>query len=117
MSGTIVAAFGLSSSIFNLVTTFIINPDDKNPDYKYEGNKYFEPEIANRLPIALRWLCFIYLVLAICALFLITRPETEEKNSEKKIFEEKIFSNDKNIEKLEENECPSITQGIRTKEF
>ena len=33
------------------------------------------------------------------------------------LTEEKIFSNDKNIEKLEENECPSITQGIRTKEF
>jgi MFS transporter, OFA family, oxalate/formate antiporter len=103
ISGVIVSGFGFGSSIFNFVSTAMINPDNKKADTKYHGDKYFDSDVSKRLPEVLRWLALMYLILSVIGLALLTRPKKKEENEEL-------------IEK-QDDECPSIQAGVKTKMF
>lgn len=75
VSGIIIAGFGFGASIFDQIATAIVNPDNKSPDIKVKHgdvtDKFFDDEIANRVPEMLRWLCLCYACLVAVGLFLL----------------------------------------------
>lgn len=98
INGLILAAFGLSASMFNLVSTHMINPENKKPDDKYDGVKYFDSDVADRYPPTMRWLAFMYLMITLPGLALLRRVE-------------------KGKEEEQEQECPSLIVGLKSKSF
>lgn len=74
VTGMVLAGYGLGSSIFNLIATAIINPDNKSPSIKIKQggvtNHYFDWEIASGFPAMLRWLALIYLVCLVAGIFM-----------------------------------------------
>ncbi|OMJ89822.1 hypothetical protein SteCoe_7903 [Stentor coeruleus] len=101
ISGIIISGFGFGSSIFNLVSTKMINPDNKKPEHKFHGDKYFDSDISDKLPSTLRWLALIYLIISVIGICLLKRPKKNEQ----------LVKSQKN------DECPSIKAGIKTKMF
>jgi hypothetical protein len=82
----------------------MINPDNKKPEHKFHGDKYFESDISDKLPSTLRWLALIYLILSVIAICLLKRPK---KNIELEML----------VESQKNDECPSIKDGLKTKLF
>ena len=56
-----------------MLSTELVNPDHEDPDIKYEDMTLFEPEVANRVPYMIRTLVYIWIVLVVIAICLITR--------------------------------------------
>jgi OFA family oxalate/formate antiporter-like MFS transporter len=83
ITGIILAAFGLSASIFNLISTHMINPENKKPEDKYDGVKYFDADVAYRYPPTMRWLSLIYLIITLPGLALLVRPQKTQETNEK----------------------------------
>ena len=107
ISGIIISGFGFGSSIFNIVATTIINPDNERPDEKYHGIKYFKASIADEFPAMLRWLSLIYLILSIIGILLLSKPAPKSEESDD------IFL----LDTQESEECPSVKAGAKTLEF
>jgi Na+/melibiose symporter-like transporter len=82
----------------------MINPDNDKPKTKYHGHKYYDSQISQRVPEALRWLAFIYLIISVVGFLLLTRPK-------------KIKDDDEEVEILREEECPDMKTGLKTKMF
>lgn len=99
VSGVILGGFGLGSSIFNLVSTHLINPENKSPNIEINDFKYFDSEISNKYPSTLRLLCLIYFSLTVLATVCMAEPRSEES---------KILGNEQNV---------SVSQGVTSKEF
>ena len=76
VTGLLMAVFGYSTTIFNLVTTAIVNPNnDVATIVETEGlvvSHYFTEDIARRTPTMLLWLAGIYGLLAIIGVLLIS---------------------------------------------
>lgn len=104
ISGIIISGFGFGSSIFNLVSTHMINPNNDTPDHKIHGEKYFKSSIANRYPETLRWLALIYLLLSILGIALLGSPKKKDELSTL-------------VDKNNDEECPSLKEGIKTRRF
>ena len=72
LTGIIFAGFGSGGSLFNYLSSVLVNPDmvpaDPTPNPE---DKPFKPEIANNFPIMLRTLCYIWICLFIASLLLI----------------------------------------------
>ena len=100
VSGVVMAGFGLGSSIFNLVSTGMINPDNSKATEKFHGELYFNSSISYKFPSTLRWLCFIYFLLTVLAVGLL--------RDLKNIESEPITSVSKEF---------SVKQGLRSKTF
>lgn len=75
VAGIVVSGFGFSGAIFSIVTAYIINPDNMQPDITVSDgevtNHYYSEEIANGVPSMLRWMCLIWLIFGIIATVLI----------------------------------------------
>lgn len=99
VSGVILGGFGLGSSIFNLIITHLINPENESPNVNIEGNRYFDSEISDRYPSTLRFLCFVYFLLNVLAVFCLTEPKSEES------------------ENMAEEKYISVTQGLNSRTF
>jgi hypothetical protein len=82
----------------------MINPDNKKPEHKFHGDKYFDSDVAEKLPSVLRWLSLIYLILSIIGISLLARPK---KNLELEQY----------VESHKDEECPSIKAGVKTRQF
>lgn len=104
VSGIIVSGFGFGSSIFNVISTHWINPENKSPDVECHGDKFFASDVADRFPMVLRWLSLIYLIVSLIGILLLIRPK-------------KAIEADDYITHQKEEECPSIAAGIKTKHF
>ena len=62
VSGIILAALGIASSIYTPIMNLMVNPEGKSPtiDSGQEGLKYYSDDIANRVPAMWRNMCFIF---------------------------------------------------------
>jgi OFA family oxalate/formate antiporter-like MFS transporter len=67
VTGIIMAAYGLTSMFFNIIATYLVNPDNLPPSIAVQSglitNHYFGPEVADRTPYMIRCLAGMYLVL------------------------------------------------------
>jgi len=85
VTGIIVGSYGLGSSIFNLLATKIVNPNNEATKFKspHDPNlSFFGPDVANRVPLMFRSLCAIWGVLVLISAALISRPEKKESEDE-----------------------------------
>ncbi|KAK3583712.1 hypothetical protein CHS0354_021466, partial [Potamilus streckersoni] len=79
--GIILAGYGGSSSIFNQIITFYINPDNLSPDVKEGTERYFSDEaLLNRVPSCFLILDCIYTVLQIFGVLLLFFPPSSYKD-------------------------------------
>ena len=81
ITGIIVGSYGLGSAIFNLLATFIVNPNKENatiPSSSDKNLKFFEPSVANRVPLMFRILCIIWATLVFLSALLISLPKTKK---------------------------------------
>lgn len=75
VTGIIVGAYGFSSFIFNPLITFLVNPDNESATIEInEDLKFFDDEVADKVPSGLRILGFIYIALVLASILLISRP-------------------------------------------
>jgi len=67
VTGIIMAAYGLTSMFFNIIATYLVNPDNLPPTIAVQSglvtNHYFGQEVADRVPYMIRCLAGIYMVL------------------------------------------------------
>ena len=75
VSGLITGSLGVSAAFFDPLSTFLVNPDNESPDIEEKNgdieDHYYHYDIASRSPAMLRWLCLIYLIMAIVGTILI----------------------------------------------
>ena len=103
MSGIIISGFGFGTTVFNLVATALINPDNKKATDKHDGQKYFSRSIADNLPGTLRILALCYLIISVIGILLLGKIKREQTDSETMISTE--------------DECPDVKTGIKTNKF
>lgn len=73
MTGITLSAYGFSSFVFSLMSTWLVNPDDK-PCTKIDDECIFQPEVANNVPYMIRTLGYIWICLVLISVMLISRP-------------------------------------------
>lgn len=96
VTGILMAAYGTSSSIYNLICTTLLNPENESPMILGENqHMYFHPEIANRVPSMLQTISLIYLTLGILGSLLISnvKPDIQSKDyiPFKSILKSRVF--------------------------
>ncbi len=77
VSGLIAGGFTIGSFIFGFIAQALINPDNAITSVEDPNNpklKYFDHDVADNFPSALRILCAIYISVMLIAQFLITLP-------------------------------------------
>ena len=79
VTGIIVGSYGLGSSIFNILATLIVNPNNLSPTIPAPNGdkelKFFLPEVAERVPMMFHILCAIWLCLILSSASLISLPK------------------------------------------
>ena len=87
LTGLIMGFFGLSSTVFNILATKLVNPENKKatiPAPNGDVNlKFFDSEVANRVPMMFQSLCVIWLCLIFVSAALISIPKSDTKVVEK----------------------------------
>jgi MFS transporter, OFA family, oxalate/formate antiporter len=80
ITGIIVGAYGFASFGFGLISTDLVNPDNANPVCE-EGADicFFDPEVADRVPMMMHTLVYIWSVFVLLAILLITRKKEAPK--------------------------------------
>ena len=83
ISGYINCAFGLSSSIFTIIATYIINPYNQSADLKdvVADNcvyLYFDTDVSNKVPQLIRILSIIYAVVGCLGALMVTHHNEEK---------------------------------------
>jgi len=92
--GFIAAGFGLASTVFTPLQTFIINPDNVLPVLNTNNGtnsteKYFEdPEVLERVPVYLLYISTVYGILSLIGIILCVEKPKESDSS--KIKEKKV---------------------------
>lgn len=71
VTGSIVAGFGCGVLISNNIVLAIINPDNLPPTIFEDNNKYFDANVADRVPEALRWLSLYFLAVGLIGALLV----------------------------------------------
>ena len=78
ITGIIVGAYGMGTFIFSQVSTLIINPNNEVASIKINANlKYFDWEVASRVPFCLRVMSIIWGLMLLVGVFLLSRPAAE----------------------------------------
>ena len=78
ITGIIVGAYGLGSSVFNIIATKIVNPHNEKstiPSNDDKNLKFFRIEVAERVPLMFRVLCCVWLCLILMSASLISLPD------------------------------------------
>ena len=79
ITGLLMAVFGYSTSIFNLVTTYVVNPENAQATITEKvgltTSRYFSEEIARKTPSMLLWLAGVFSLLAVFGVLLISEKE------------------------------------------
>ena len=96
VTGIVFGAFGLGAFVFSFVAQALINPDGA-PAVTINKNKYWEKDVADRVPSSLRILCAIWLGQVIVALLLIKRRKV---NKHKKAAFEAIKQEQENKQRI-----------------
>ena len=83
ITGIIVGSYGLGSSIFNIVATKIVNPENAKPYLKAPNGdknlKFFDEMVADRVPMMFRILCAVWLCLILGSAALISLPSSSSE--------------------------------------
>lgn len=77
VTGIIIGSYGLGSSIFNLLATKLVNPNNESTKIRSPTDpnlSFFGPDVANRVPLMWRYLCLIWAILVVISALLISRP-------------------------------------------
>lgn len=96
ITGIVLGCYGLGSSIFNLLATKIVNPNNEGTTIQSKTDpnlRFFGPEVANRVPIMFRYLCLIWIVLVIISASLISIPPKKivsEEELEQELLDEEV---------------------------
>ena len=76
VSGCILAGYGFGTFIFSQISTKIVNPDNLDPTLDDPNNpdiKFYDDEVADRVPLMIRTLAYIWAGLAFVGFLLIFR--------------------------------------------
>ena len=82
ITGILLMCFALGSSIFNLISTAIINPNSESayiiiPNGK-ANDHYYSSSVAERFPAMMRWLSLVYLILTVLGVLLLVPVNPQE---------------------------------------
>lgn len=96
VTGILMSCGGASISVFNLLCTSILNPENVTPNTLGEdSHKYFESYIAGRVPYMLQTISLISLSFGLLGVLLIPDirldSETKEYVSMNRIFTSRVF--------------------------
>ena len=80
VTGIILGGYGFGSFIFAQISTNLVNPTGAAPTVYDPDNDvtYFDAEIADRVPYMIRTLVYIWIVLVLVGVLLITRKSNDE---------------------------------------
>ena len=78
ITGLILSAYGGSSFAFGFVSTWLCNPEDLKPTIPGDQITFFGPEVADRFPMMLRTLVYIWTAFTAVGVLLLSRKEPEE---------------------------------------
>lgn len=67
LTGILIGVYGLSPLFFNMLSFYMINPENEDPD----SSGFFSQDIAERVPYFLRYLFFIWMGLLLGSILLI----------------------------------------------
>ena len=85
ITGILLMCFALGSSIFNLISTAIINPNSETAYIVIANGKandhYYDSSVAERFPAMMRWLSLVYLCLTLVGVLLLVPVNPEETQS------------------------------------
>lgn len=96
VTGILMSCFGASTSVFNIVCTAILNPENNTPSMQGEdSHKYFESYIAARVPYMLQSISLMSLAFGLLGVLMVPDlkpdPDQKEKVSMNRIFTSKVF--------------------------
>lgn len=78
VSGIISGAYGMSNVVYSFLSTKLVNPENKKATIIINADlKYFEEDVASRVPEMIRFLCIIWFFQIILAILLISQPKDE----------------------------------------
>jgi hypothetical protein len=77
MTGIIIGAYGFGSFFFSLLSTKLVNPNKENPTIPGDNITFFAPDVADRVPLMIRTLAYVWIGLVCVAVILITRKPKE----------------------------------------
>jgi hypothetical protein len=103
ISGIIISGFGFGTTVFNLVATKLINPDNRKASIKHDGEKYFSSDISDNVPSTLRYLAACYLGISVCAILLVGAMSKLDKSAD--------------LASSPNDECPSLKEGVKHRQF
>ncbi|CAB3397856.1 unnamed protein product [Caenorhabditis bovis] len=107
VSGIVAAGFGISSSIFAPIQTWIVNP--KNLPATKDG--YFvQPELLERVPHLFRTLAVIYGIMQMVALVFVCDPPFRKSRSEESLSETEDEDDDDETPVFNSNEDENLPQ-------
>ena len=79
VSGIISGAYGMGNIIFSYLSTSIVNPKDAEATIQINADlKYFDEDVASRVPLMIRSLCMIWFFQIILAIAFISMPPEED---------------------------------------
>ena len=89
VTGCILGGYGFGSFIFSQISTKIVNPNGENPtpDPSDPDISYYDDDVADRVPLMIRTLVYIWACLAFISVLLIFR---KPKDIEIKIHDEAL---------------------------
>jgi len=111
VSGITIGAFGFGSFIFNFIATGVVNPNNLKPTIIDGDEKYFGPEVADRVPQLFRTLGICYLALGLVGALLIRSPKAQSENSER------LPENETNGQIVSDEPTVSVKEGVFSKPF
>jgi len=75
VAGIITCGFGFSAAIFSILSSFLLNPYNDQPDIEVTDGKitnhYYSATLANGVPSMLRWICLCWAIFGTIATILI----------------------------------------------
>jgi OFA family oxalate/formate antiporter-like MFS transporter len=73
MTGIIIGAYGFGSFFFSLISSHLVNPTGANPTISDGDITFYSSDVADRVPMMIRTLVYIWTVLVTIGVLLISR--------------------------------------------
>ena len=106
VAGIVTCGFGFSAGIFSIFTSYLLNPDNDQPDIEVSDGKvtnhYFSETLANGVPSMLRWMCLVWLIFGTIATILIQKIKKTEHTVQSRCFSARdIWQNSEGVHSQE----------------
>lgn len=117
VSGIIIGGFGFGTLIFNQVARVLINPNNIKPSIHLtqagNANTYYDHDVANNVPSALRILSLIYLIVGVIGALMLKYPARTPQDV---AAAKEAVAGTATI-KQEPASCPTVFQALATVQF